>query len=227
MGKRGVIAGVVVVAVLVGGAAVADGVVRERTEERVADELRAGIPGLDATPDVTIDGFPFLTQVLAGSMGSVVVTAPSATFDGLRLDDVDVRLTDVSTSLPTTAGVAEMTADVSLASIQEVLDVPVDLTIEDNVFLVTASLFGVPLTVTLTALPAGRTIEVEPETVSLGGLTVSADDLPAGLTDQIDDISIPVESLPEGMELTGLTVGADGVTLEAWGTDVVFDELPS
>lgn len=227
MGKRGVIAGAVVVAVLVGGAAVADGVVRERTEERIADELRAGIAGLGSTPDVTIDGFPFLTQVLAGSMDSVVVTAPSATFEGLRMDDVDVRLSDVSTGVPTTAGVAEMTADVSLASIQDVLDVPVDLTIENRAFLVTASLFGVPLTVTLTALPAGRAIEVAPQTVSLGGLTISADDLPAGLTDQIDDISIPVEQLPQGMELTSLVVGTDGVTLEAWGTDVVFDELPS
>src|SRR5665647_2791899 len=59
---------VVVLTVLLGGAVVADGVVRQQTEERIATEMAAGIPGVEQPPAVSIGGFPFLTQLLAGAV---------------------------------------------------------------------------------------------------------------------------------------------------------------
>src|SRR5665647_1410449 len=101
---------VVVLTVLLGGAVVADGVVRQQTEERIATEMAAGIPGVEQPPAVSIGGFPFLTQLMAGRLGSVHVTAPTATVEGLRLDDVVVELTGVATEAPFTAEHAVMTA---------------------------------------------------------------------------------------------------------------------
>src|SRR5665648_682377 len=57
---------VVVLTVLLAGAVVADGVLRQQTEERIATEMAAGIPGVEQPPAVSIGGFPFLTQLMAG-----------------------------------------------------------------------------------------------------------------------------------------------------------------
>ena len=60
----------VVLALVAGGLAVADTVARIRTEDRIAGSVTA-IPGVVGEPHVTIGGFPFLTQVSAGTLGSV------------------------------------------------------------------------------------------------------------------------------------------------------------
>lgn len=221
--KRTLIAGAVVVGVLVGGAAIADGVLRERTEQQIADDLPGTIAGLDSEPVVTIDGFPFLTQVLAGELADVHVTAPSATVDGLRMRDIDVRLAGVSTDQPTTAREARMEASVSLADLEETMGFPVDLTIEEDQLTASVSVLMLPIAVALTPVPVGRTIEVEVESLSLAGVTVDADDVPFGVTDQIDGLAFPIDGLPEGLELTSIIVRGEGFRLVAAGTDLVLD----
>ncbi|WP_024286227.1 DUF2993 domain-containing protein [Cellulomonas sp. KRMCY2] len=223
MRGRSVVWSVVVVGVLVAGAAVADGVVRERTQETLSTSLHTGIVGLDSAPDVTIGGFPFLTQVLAGQLDDVTVTAPAATLDGLRLQQVDVHLTGVSTSQPTVARSARLTAVASVADIEAALAVPVDLAIQGDALVTSATVLGLALDVVLEPRPAGRAIEVDVAGLSLAGVSVPTDELPAALRDQLTGLRIPVDGLPQGMELTEVEVQPDGVRLTAEGTDVVFD----
>lgn len=218
-----VVAGLVVIGLLVGGAAVADGIVREQTQDRLATELQRQIPGLDSTPDVTIGGFPFLTQVLAGQLDDVHLSAADLTVEGLRLEDVDVRLTGVTTDQPTTADHATLNAFTSLGSIQDVVDAPVDLAIEDGLLVASGTLLGVPLEVLLTPRPDGRSIAVDIESLRIGGRTVDVADLPDAVTDPFSTLAIPVDGLPQGIELTAVELTADGALLEAQGDDVVFD----
>lgn len=214
---------VVVVGLLIAGAGVADVVLRERTEDRLASELQQEVPGLTAAPDVTITGFPFLTQVLGGELDDVRVTAPSATVDGLRLDRVDVRLTGVSTRGPTAVDRAELTAVVTPAALQQVLTVPVELSVDGAHLVAATELVGILVEVLLLPRAARRAIEVDVDGVRVGGATVAAQDLPSAVTDQLQGLSLPVEQLPRGVELTGLTVESDGVHLRAAGTDVVLE----
>ena len=223
MRGRAVVWSVVVVGVLAGGAAVADGVVRERTQETLSTRLQTGIDGLDSAPDVTIAGFPFLTQVLAGELDDVTVTAPTATLDGLRLQQVDVRLTGVSTGQPTVARTARLTALASVADIEESLAVPVDLAIQGDALITSVTVLGLALDVVLDPRPAGRAIEIDVTGLSLAGMSVSTDELPAALRDQLTGLQIPVDGLPQGMELTEVEVQPDGVRLTAQGADIVFD----
>ena len=99
-----------VVGVVVVGAAVADGAVRSRTEASLARTVAAELAGTD--PAVRIGGTPFLTQVLAGRLDDVEVTAPEATLDGLALEEVVIQLDGVSTTRPTTAERVTLTATV-------------------------------------------------------------------------------------------------------------------
>jgi len=152
---------VVVLTVLLAGAFVADGVLRQQTEERIATEVAAGIPGVEQPPAVSIGGFPFLTQLMAGRLASVHVTAPTATVDGLRLDDVVVELTGVATQAPFTAEHAVMTAMASADAVQAVLSVELDLSIRDGSLVASTTVLGLPLDVVLAPRAAGREVEVD------------------------------------------------------------------
>jgi hypothetical protein len=214
---------VVVLTVLVGGAVVVDGVARDRTEERVAAEL-TGIPGIEGSPEVTIAGFPFLTQLADGELGTVVVTAPAATVEGLRMEDVDARFTGVTTSAPYTAASADLTAMVRPDDVEAVLAVDVDLGIRDGELIASTSVLGLPLDVVLVPRAAGRDVEVDVTAFLLGGVRVESEDLPAGVADELAGIRFAVNGLPDGMELTGVEVDEDGLRLTAVGRGLTLAE---
>lgn len=224
MGVRAAAAVATVVVVLAGGAVVADHVVRTRTEADLAQSLQDEIPGLDTEPDVTIHGFPFLTQVMSGSLDDVRLSAPEATVEGLRMEDIDVRLEGVSTDQPTTADRAHMTALVTLDSAREVLDAPVELSVEDGALVTSTQFLGLPVEAVLVPRAAGRDIDIEVQSLRLAGVGVDPSQIP-GIGGRLEGLSIPVQGLPEGLELTGLTVDTEGFWLEAEGTDVVFEPL--
>lgn len=85
----------VVVALLVaadfGAAAVAEHTVATRLRERL---------GLPSDPSVRINGFPFLTQAVAGRYGSIDVRASGVSVDQLHDLDVEATLHDVDAPLP-------------------------------------------------------------------------------------------------------------------------------
>lgn len=224
MGTRAVVATAVVLAVVAGGAVVADGVVRDRAEADLATSLVDEVPGLTTEPDVTIEGFPFLTQVLGGELEHVRISAPAVTVDGMPLHDVVVDLEGVSTDRPTTARLATMTASASLGDLSDQLAMDADLSVEDDLLVATTSFLGLPVAVRLTPRPAGRSIEADVESFALAGVTVSAADLPSQLTDRLQGLSVPVDGLPEGMILTAVDVTASGLDLEAGGEGVVLDQ---
>jgi hypothetical protein len=200
---------------------VADGVVRASAEDRIAAEL-TGIPGVEARPDVTIGGRLFLTQVAAGQIASLVVTAPAATVEGLRMEDVQVRLTQVTTSPPYTAEVANLTALVRPEAIEAVLAADLDLAIRDGLLVTSATVLGLPLDVTLVPRAAGRAVEVDVTGLTLGGIGVDIADLPSEVVEQLSGVQFTVSGLPDGMALTGIDVEPDGLRLRAVGRDLAL-----
>lgn len=217
---------VVVLAVLAGGAYLADSLMRDRAEERVAAEVEQAIPGVEQPPEVTIEGFPFLTQVAAGELSSVRLAAPSATVDGLRLEDVVVRLHGVGTTSPYTAETAELTALVTPDAAEAVLGLAgLDLGVRDGQLIATTSVLGLPLDVAMSARAEGHEVIVDVEAFVLGGFRVDSSELPADLTAQLQGLRIAITGLPTTMELTGVTVVDDGLRLEAAGTDLALSAV--
>lgn len=221
MGARGVVGTVLVVAVLAGGAVVADGIARDRTEDRLAEDLQQQIVGLDAPPEVTIGGWPFLTQVAGGELDRVDITADQAVVEGLTLQDVTVLLTGVSTDQPTTARTAELAGVAPVDGLADLIDLPVQLTARDGALVAQGEVLGLPLEVTLLPRAAGREIAVEVQDISVGG-AIDLGGIP-GLDGAFDGLTIPVEQLPEGLELTEVRVDGDVIRLEAAGEDVVLE----
>ena len=165
-----------------------------------------------------IEGFPFLTQVARGELGRVRVTADEASVEGLLLHDVDVVLHDVSTEHPYTARTAEMTALAPMAGIADAVGLDVPLTADGDDLVATVEVLGLEIEVVLRPEAAGREIRVALEGLRAAGAEVDPGRIPG--VSGLDGLTFPVDGLPPGLELTDLTVRADGVALRAEGNDV-------
>ncbi len=210
---------VLVLALVAGALVAADTIARSRTEDEIAANLTA-IPGVVGEPHVSVAGFPFLTQVSAGSLRSVRVTAPEAVLGGLHLEDVEVDLTDVGTDAPYPAARAVMTGRATPDDLEAVVDAGLDLEIRRGELVATTTVLGLPLDVVLDPRPDGREVEVDVVGFTLAGVGVSADELPADVTDLLQGLRFAVDDLPPGMSLTEVGVRDDVVVLRAEGVDL-------
>jgi hypothetical protein len=89
---RWLLAPIIVAAVLF---VVANIVVQHIAESKIASTLQSTFH-LSARPSVSIGGFPIIVSILSGHVSRVSFSAPSATFQGLTVTDVNVTLIDVT-----------------------------------------------------------------------------------------------------------------------------------
>ena len=187
----------------------------------VAGRLRSSA-GLAMDPSVTITGFPFLAQAVAGVYDDLELSATNVDRGGVRLQRVQVSL----------AGVHLPLADVASGSVRQV---PVDgitaritvvyAAVQDRSrtlglvlrprgrgLAVTGrvSLLGqeVTATATATATVRGEDLLLTTGDVSVGGASTSA--LAGAL-----DVRVPLGRLPYGLRLTGVTVTPAGLLVSA------------
>jgi hypothetical protein len=223
---RGVVVGVVAVVVVVGGALVADRVTESVAEQRVVDAIEQNLDGVVGTPTVELGGFPFLTQLLAGSIDDVTGQVDGVTLEGIDATDVTIDAHDVSTSEPYTMGSATIDATLPTASIEQIVkdksQLDVTVAVDGNALTASGKALGLTLAANLVPRVEGGTLLVDVENVQIAGLTVSVEDLPKAIGTRLSDIEIPVDGLPEGVTLSNATVVATGVRITATGMDVVL-----
>lgn len=219
--------GVLLTLVLVVVAAVvADRVALVLAEREVATRLTDYVD-VAGEPEVSIAGFPFLTQVVSREVDDVRATAPSAAAGGVRLDDVEVRARGVSLTRPPTARELELTGTLPQAALQELLDARgLDLTVTtgpDGLRLGT-ELLGQNLQVLTTPVVTGTGTGLQLRTVSLtlGGARVDAASLAALLGDDLLTFDVALPELPLGLTLAAASPQDDGVRLALTGEQAVL-----
>jgi hypothetical protein len=222
-----VVVGVVAVVVLAGGVVVADRVAQATAEKRVIAAVEKNLDGVVGTPTVDLGGFPFLTQLLAGSVDDVTGTVDGVTLEGIDATDVTFDAHDVSTSEQYTVGTATIAATLPTASIEQIVadrsELDIALAVDGGTLTASGKVLGLALAADVVPRVEDGRLLVSVDNVQFAGLTVSVDDLPGAVGDRLTDIEIPVEGLPAGLVLSDATVVADGVRVTATGTDV---ELP-
>ena len=97
-GKVG-IALLVIGGVLAGGLVIADRIAVGAAEDRIADQAGQELSARKITtasgPTVDIAGFPFLTQVLAGSYDKITVKIPAPLANGVQFENIDLVMSTV------------------------------------------------------------------------------------------------------------------------------------
>ncbi len=222
------VAGVVALGLVGVGAWVADGWARGAAQDQAALVVTQQL-AVDGTPDVRIDGFPFLTQLLARSLDDVSASAAGVTLEGVVATDVVVHAQDVSLEEPYRVGSARVEATVPASSVQQVVaertGLAVTVEVDGDVLRASGEVFGAPLTAGLVPRVDGGRLLVDVQDVTLGAAGLALDQLPGGLADRLVGLEVPLDGLPPGVVLEQAVVLPQGVRFTAVGTDVVLEAM--
>ncbi|MEU0070650.1 DUF2993 domain-containing protein [Streptomyces sp. NPDC006332] len=222
---------------------IADRVAVNFAEGEVADKLKAS-ENLDTTPDVSIKGFPFLTQVVGGALDDVQVGIPDYEADTgtngktIRIDDLEANMKGVefsgdysSATASTATGTASVTYDELLkAAKAEPTQVAPGVTanivgLSDGgngkiKVAVEATVFGTklpkPVDVLSTVTAKGDTVRVHADNLpSFGGVELAENRVRA-----ITDFEQKIEGLPGGIQLDKVQAAKSGVEITVKGSNV-------
>lgn len=223
----------IAVLVLLGLAVAADRVLVVLTEDQLASAIQSE-GQLPAEPDISIKGFPFLTQAINGRYDSVRVGVdvealglpPGATAD-IRLVGAQVPLSSVFSGSISSVPVEKVLGTVTFPFdyIGEQLG-GATVTRDGSGLRVetTVSLLGQDFQVAATAELAlvGREVALTASNVEGFGADLP-DEVTAVVLDLLD-LSIPVPELPFGLVFTGIQVVGDGMRVVAEGNDIVLEQ---
>ncbi|MFD0315876.1 LmeA family phospholipid-binding protein [Streptomyces flavalbus] len=233
----------IVVVVLGGLFVAADRLAVHFAEGEAADKLRT-TENLATTPDVSINGFPFLTQVVGGELDDVEIGIENyeatAGDDGtsIRIDDLRANMKGVefsgdysSATADTATGTATIAYDELLKTARsEPAQVAPGVTakvvgLSDGgdgkiKVAVEATAFGTklprPVSVLSTVTAEGDTVRVKAEALpSIGGVEIGEDQIRS-----ITDFEQRIDELPGGIKLDEVRAAEDGVRITVRGSDV-------
>lgn len=218
---KGPLVGLVLLLVV---AVVGDRVALSVAEGQVAQQAQAS-GGLSQEPDVSIGGFPFLTQAVSGRYDDVRLRTSGAV-SGTQVERLDVRLRGVR--LPLSDALSGDVARVPVDSLAGDVVLPYAYLSEQAPDGLTVSAAGDRIRVRGTVRVLGQEVSaaatsrvrlsgdrvvVTAESVQTGAGAVDAA-LSRALGDRFD-FRVRVPELPYGLELTGLRVTPSGVALAA------------
>ncbi|UNX54700.1 DUF2993 domain-containing protein [Georgenia sp. TF02-10] len=216
----------VALVLLLAAAVVVDRVVAGRAEDQAADRIEQEV---GARPDVTIEGFPFLTQLAARELGSVRATAAELPAEELVLTDVTAHARGVALVSPVTLAHVSGSGTVTSAELQRLVrarvpDLDVDVAAGTDGVRLTTEVLGAELSLRAEPVLAGEVLQVQARSVTLGGRTVEAERLAALVGRDVLQVEIPVPELPLGLRVVGVEPAADGLRVALEGSDVVVEE---
>ena len=219
--KRLLVTGVVLVGLL----AVADRVGASLASAAVEDQVVASA-ALESA-DVSIGGFPFLTQAISGRYDSVSVVARGVAAGEVTVDRLDATLTGVS--VPLSAALSGSVDEVPVSSVRATAllsyaelsrrsgDRRRTVSPAGDRLRVTGSVTVLGQTVSASALSSvrvdGGAVVVTAESYSVGDAAASAA-ISRALGGRFD-LRIPVTGLPYGLKVSGVEVTDDGVSVSA------------
>ncbi|GAA3228895.1 DUF2993 domain-containing protein [Streptomyces sp. XM83C] len=232
----------VVVAILGVLFVIADRLAVNFAENEAADKVRSS-EGLADTPDVSIHGFPFLTQVMGGELDDVEIGIKdylAPTGDGartIRIDDIEAHMKGVEFSGDYSSATAKTATGTATIGYDELLKAAKN---EPTRVMpgVTAKVVGLSdggngkvrmkVDVTVRGTSLSRTVSVlSSVTVQGDTVRVHADSLPdVGIqiaedaARSVTDFEQKIEQLPGGVKLESVRAAKDGVEISVRGSNV-------
>ena len=218
----------VLILVLVGLFVAADRIALGIAEDKAASALQSS-QNLPHKPDVTVDGFPFLTQLLANKFGEIEVTADDVPVGNNTLDiqrvSVDLHDVTVSDGYSTVhANTATAQGRVAYDELSRVLKTPVHA--GDNDRLVARP------TVHLLGQTFHGTISAHVDASSAQGITftdarvsVSGVQLPPAVAHafvHVFERTISLAGLPFHVQVTGANVTPSGLVIQLTGRNLTY-----
>ncbi|MEU6392908.1 DUF2993 domain-containing protein [Streptomyces sp. NPDC046939] len=227
--------------VIVGGLfVIADRVAVNFAEDKAADRIRTS-EGLADTPDVSIKGFPFLTQVVGGTLDDVEIgikdyDAKSGS-GSIRIADLDAEMHGVefdssysSATADTATGTARISYDELLKAVKkgDVAQVAPGVTAQidglsyggGDKIKVAVSVKTPVGTLHPTVLSAVKVTDGKVSARADSLPKIGAFDLAEGRVRAVTDFQQAIDELPAGIELDNVQAVKDGVEITVKGSNL-------
>ena len=219
--------GLVILGVVVaGGLYVGDRYAESRAEEYAVGVVSQSIPTTEP-PVVDIKGFPFLTQLMGGTLDEVTATSVTGIPSSVAVDATQVNVRPPAGQQPS-AGHAAIAATIPTASLEKVVKdktgLSVQLAVDGSAVKASGTVLALPLTLSLVPTVINGKLLVDAQGLTLGGREITAQSLPGALRERVTGIEVPVEGLPAGLVLSRADVVPTGLRITADGTNVVVPQ---
>ncbi|WP_329533532.1 DUF2993 domain-containing protein [Streptomyces sp. NBC_01450] len=237
---------ILIVTVILGGLfVIADRVAVGFAEDKAADRIKS-TEGLAGTPDVSIEGFPFLTQVVGGELDDVKIgikdyeasTGGTSGTSTIRIDDLNAEMHGVAFNGDYTSATADSATGSASVGYAELLKTAKSQATQVGPG-VTARVVGlsdggdgkikVAIEVSVGGTKVPQPVSVLSSVTVVGGNTVKvhADSLPKLGVDlaenrvrAITDFEQKIDKLPGGIQLDTVQAAANGVDISVKGSNV-------
>ncbi len=211
---------VAIVVALLAVVLIADRVAVICAQDRLARQIQDR--GFSVKPQVTISGFPFLTQAAARRLNKVVIRTA-----GKKLGPVEVRRLDLTlhgirgSGAGRTASLLSGTALAGFAGLAGTTGMPGLTLAADGPGRVRITVGLGQVTGTATA----RVTRAGPG--GIGIAVISAGGIPMALLGPLRGMIVPLPALPPGITIKGISVTGQGVLVHIVGQNVSFGNRPS
>jgi hypothetical protein len=201
-------------------------VVADRVAVRYADnEFATQIQkqGFSSKPDVTIKGFPFLTQLAARNFNDVHITATGEKTGPVTIDNINATLKDIKLNSGFNSGTVSSINGTGLitfgslakagSSAAGVADLKI-ARISDDEAKITADVAGIfSGSGVARVTQSGNKIHVK---------LISAGGIPTSVLGGLGDFTIRLPNLPMGMTLQSITLTSQGALVNITGHNIAF-----
>jgi hypothetical protein len=191
------------------------------TAGRIASKLQT--EGFPTRPGVSIEGFPFLTQVIGHHLDGIEVTAPKFPA-GPVTASIDVQASDIALGSGYQSGTIARVTGTGLISFASLATLPA-LAAVPGLRITGDGPHRVKLSANLPVLTASAIARVKlagPGEIALR--LVSSSGVPASVLRPIRHLVVRIPKLPLGLTVRSVTVGARGVLIGVTGSNVGFGQ---
>jgi hypothetical protein len=212
---------------LTAGLYAVDRLAEKRVADQVADNLQSAL-GTKDPPQVSFDGFPFLTQVASRNIRQVQVVADGigTTRKGLLpITHADLLIADVTTTdwfQTMTASHIDGSAIVEYSALQEASNIPVSYVGDGRIRIeTTTTLFGARVVAQITGVPRldrSQAITLGDPTITVAGVELPDFTAEAMLRTVLKPI--PVTGLPLGLTLSSVVAEPSAMRFGLVGDNV-------
>ena len=226
--RRGPLIALITVVVIIVLLVVSDFVAKAYTENQMASQVQSSL-GLSGKPDVTIQGFPFWTQLIARDFKTVDVTASNETVNVnsvgsglLKIANLNATLHGMHIHGTNSATVDQFTATilVTFTSLGNVGGIPSGITMTadgPNQIKATVSLLGLFSDSATVQVTQTGPNQIRVKVIDFGGI-------PASALGNLADFTVTIPKLPAGVTIQSVSVTQQGLQITATGQNTTLSQ---
>ena len=201
-------------------------VVADRVAVHIADnEFATQIQkqGFSSKPDVSIQGFPFLTQLAARDFKNVHITANGEKAGPVTIDDINATMKDIKLTSGFNSGTVASIDGTGLITFGSLAKAGSSAAGVADLKIARQSNDEAKITANVAGIFSGSGVaRVTQSGDKIHVKLISAGGLPTSLLGGLGDFTIPLPNLPMGMALQSVTLMSQGALVHITGHNIAF-----